>query len=66
MENNTEETKWIIIFEREFEGRDFVFKNAIDKPTEEEAIEIIRLCGYEFNEGYDVIKEIYDINANRR
>ncbi len=52
---------WCIEFERELEGKDVIHIKQSDKPTEDAAIQCIQERGYEFNEGYDYIKKIYEV-----
>jgi len=52
---------WCIEFERELEGKDVIHVKCIDEPTKEEAIYMIKDEGYNFNEGYDEIREIYEV-----
>lgn len=52
---------WCIIFERELEGEDVIHIKQENKPTEEEAEDIIENKGYIFNKGYDEVREIYEV-----
>ena len=52
---------WCIIFERELEGKDVIHIKRDEKPTEEEAEDIVENNGYIFNKGYDKIKEIFEV-----
>lgn len=55
------EKEWKIDFVREFEGKSSITHISINKPTEKEAIELIKSLGFIFNEEYDEIKKIYEI-----
>lgn len=52
---------WCIEFERELEGKDVIHVTRENKPTEEEAEDIVENEGYIFNKGYDEILEIYEV-----
>ena len=52
---------WCIKFERELEGIDVIHIKQENKPTEEEAEDIVENTGYIFNKGYDKIIEIFEI-----
>jgi len=52
---------WCIEFERELEGKDVIHVKQAKKPTEKDAILSIRGGGFEFNDGYDEIINIYEV-----
>ena len=50
-----------IEFERELEGKDVIHIKQNIKPTTKEAVEIIRQNGFIFNDGYDEVRNIYEV-----
>lgn len=52
---------YCIKFERKLEGIDVIHHNSAEKPTIEEAEDLVENAGYKFNKGYDEIKEIFII-----
>lgn len=52
---------WCIKFERELEGVDVIHIKKDNKPTIEEAEDLVENNGYIFNKGYDEIKDIFEI-----
>ncbi len=52
---------WCIIFERELDGKETTHLKSNNKPTNEDIINHIKNEGYGFNEGYDEIREVYEV-----
>ena len=52
---------YCIKFERELEGIDIIHYNSKEKPTIEEAEDLVENAGYMFNKGYDRIINIFEI-----
>jgi mannose-1-phosphate guanylyltransferase len=52
---------YCIEFERELEGKDVIHVKLEEKPTIEEAEDIVENEGYMFNKGYDEIINVYEI-----
>ena len=52
---------WCIQFEREFEGIDVIHVKQEEKPTFVDAVFLIQNKGFEFHDGYDKIKKIFEV-----
>ena len=50
---------YCIEFERELEGKDVIHIQSYKKPTPEQAVNFIIEDGYLFNDGYDIVRNIY-------